>query len=46
VVGVGTEEAKMQMFLLVGATILGLGAAVGTATAVLSLVLRFMSKLR
>jgi hypothetical protein len=36
----------MQTFLLVGAAILGIGAAVGTASAVLSLLLRFMSKLR
>ncbi len=36
----------MQIFLMVGLIVLSLGVAVGTATIMLSLLLRFMSKLR
>ncbi len=36
----------MQMLLVIGAVLLSLGTAVGTASLVLALLLRLMSKLR
>ncbi len=40
------DEVEMQWLLLIGAVLLSLGAALGTAALVLSLVFRIMSKLR
>jgi hypothetical protein len=37
---------KMQLLLLVGSIVLSVGAALGTASLFLSLLLRVMSKLR
>ena len=39
-------EPKMQVVLLVGSIVLSVGAALGTASLFLSLLLRVMSKLR
>ena len=40
------KESKMQLLLLVGSIVLSVGAALGTASLFLSLLLRIMSKLR
>ena len=40
------KETKMQLLLLVGSIVLSVGAALGTASLFLSLLLRIMSKLR
>ena len=40
------KELKMQLLLLVGSIVLSVGAALGTASLFLSLLLRIMSKLR
>ena len=40
------RESKMQLLLLVGSIVLSVGAALGTASLFLSLLLRVMSKLR
>jgi hypothetical protein len=40
------REPKMQLILLVGSIVLSVGAALGTASLFLSLLLRIMSKLR
>jgi hypothetical protein len=40
------KEPKMQVLLLVGSIVLSVGAALGTASLFLSLLLRIMSKLR
>ena len=44
--GVPVQESKMQLLLLVGSIVLSVGAALGTASLFLSLLLRVMSKLR
>ena len=40
------KELKMQLLLLLGSIVLSVGAALGTASLFLSLLLRIMSKLR
>jgi len=40
------KELKMQLLLLVGSIVLSVGAALGTGSLFLSLLLRIMSKLR
>jgi hypothetical protein len=45
-VGFRAQELKMQLLLLVGSIVLSVGAALGTASLFLSLLLRIMSKLR
>ena len=45
-VGILARESKMQLLLLVGSIVLSVGAALGTASLFLSLLLRVMSKLR
>jgi hypothetical protein len=42
----GVRETTMQLLLLVGSIVLSVGAALGTASLFLSLLLRLMSKLR
>ena len=44
--GFRARELKMQLLLLVGSIVLSVGAALGTASLFLSLLLRIMSKLR
>ena len=44
--GFRAKELKMQLLLLVGSIVLSVGAALGTASLFLSLLLRIMSKLR
>jgi len=40
------ESESVQMLMLIGAVLLGLAAALGTSSLVLSLLFRIMSKLR
>jgi hypothetical protein len=44
--GLLARESKMQVLLLVGSIVLSVGAALGTASLFLSLLLRIMAKLR
>ena len=45
-VGFRAMETEMQLLLLVGSIVLSVGAALGTASLFLSLLLKVMSKLR